>query len=254
MGLVRCFFGLVFLVSFVAVAYGEDVRVEIESDGWVLVGDLTTPEGQPSSAFAILLHKAAGDRQAYVTMAEAMASRSIASLRIDLRGHGESINLGTFNPEIGRYFDENDPAIVRNFELISAGDQDIVSIMQWLEDEPPFSDLPLIVVGSSYTGEEMVEAAAKTKFADIYIALAPGSFSEESIAAIDPSGVPWLFVRAEIELPFFPELFTAIRDGSESAEIWLLPGEGHATDLFDHNPELHLRLINWIVERLPSVP
>ena len=235
-------------------AHGDDTRIEIDSDGWTLIGDLTTPEAEPVTAFALLLHKAAGDRKPYVTMAEAMAARGIASLRIDLRGHGDSINLGAFDPEIGRYLDENDPAIVRNFALIRAGDQDIVSIMRWLEKQPRFAELPLIVIGSSYTGEEMVEAAAETRFADIYVALSPGSFSDESIAAIDPSDVPWLFVRAEVELPFFPELFSAIREGSDTAEIWLLPGEGHATDLFDHNPQLHLRLIDWTTERLPSVP
>ena len=256
MGWACSFRGLIYLFLLVAmgVAFGEDVRVEIDSDGWVLIGDLTTPESRPPGAFALLLHKAAGDRQAYTTMAEVLAARGIASLRVDLRGHGDSINLGAFNPEIGRYLDENDPAIVRNFALIGAGDQDIVSIMQWLEDEPRFAALPFIVVGSSYTGEEMVEAALNTKFADVYVALAPGSFSEESIAAIDPSDVSWLFVRAEIELPFFPELFATIKDGSETAEIWLLPGSGHATDLFDENPELHLRIIDWIAERLPSVP
>jgi pimeloyl-ACP methyl ester carboxylesterase len=171
-------------------------------------------------------------------------------LRIDLRGHGESINLGAFDPEIGRYYAENDPAIVRNFQLIRAGDKDVVSIMHWLDGQTEFGKLPLVVVGSSYTGQEMVEAAAVTRFADVYVALAPGSFSDESIAAIDPSGVPWLFVRAEIELPFFPELFAAIREGSATAEIWLLPGEGHATDLFEHNSELDLRIIRWIDERL----
>jgi hypothetical protein len=123
--------------------------------------------------------------------------------------------------------------------------------MHWLDEQPRLTSLPLVVVGSSYTGEEMVQAAADTRFADIYIALAPGSFSEESIAAIDPSEVPWLFVRAEVELPFFPGLFAAIREGSETAEIWTLPGEGHATDLFDHNPDLHLQLIDWIADRLP---
>jgi hypothetical protein len=251
-----CIRGLIFAFLFTGMvsAYGEDIRVEIDSEGWTLIGDLTTPESQPPTAFALLFHKAAGDRKAYVTMAEAMAVRGIASLRFDLRGHGDSINLGAFNPEIGRYLDDNDPAIVRNFELIRAGDQDIVSIMRSLKERPSFSELPLIVIGSSYTAEEMVEAAARTKFADIYVALAPGSFSEESIAAIDSSGVPWLFVRAEIELPFFPALFSAIRDGSESAEIWVLPGEGHATDLFEHNPKLHLQLIDWILERLPSDP
>jgi len=29
-----------------------------------------------------------------------------------------------------------------------------------------------------------------------------------------------------------------------------LPGEGHATDLFDENPQLHLRLLEWINGKL----
>ena len=54
----------------------------------------------------------------------------------------------------------------------------------------------------------------------------------------------------EVELPFFPGLFEAIRDGSETAEIWVLPGEGHATDLFDKNPDLPQQLLDWIDQRL----
>ena len=227
----------------------SDAAVEIESDGWQLVGNLMTPRQQSPRAFALLLHKAAGDRAAYDEMAVALADTGIASLRIDLRGHGDSVNLGAFDPSLSRYLDEDDPAIVRNFELIRAGDRDIAAIMHWLDEQPDFSGLPFVVVGSSYTGQEMVEAARATRFADVYVALAPGSFNEESIAAIDPSGVPWLFVRAEIELPFFPALFDAIDAGSETAEIWLLPGEGHATDLFEHNPDLQLRLIDWIATR-----
>jgi pimeloyl-ACP methyl ester carboxylesterase len=227
-------------------------RLEIASEGWTLIGDLVVPDDQSPNAIALLLHKAAGDRSDYAVMAEALAARDIASLRIDLRGHGESTNLGAFDPELSRYMNEDDQEIVRNFELIRAGDRDIVAVMRWLGTQAQLAALPLVVVGSSYTGEEMVEAAQRTRFADIYVALAPGSFSSQSIAAVDPSGVPWLFVRAETELPFFPELFKAIEEGSESAEIWLLPGEGHATDLFDHNPDLHLRLIDWITKRLPA--
>jgi hypothetical protein len=83
-----------FLLLFTAMmsARADDVRVEINSEGWTLVGDLTTPESTPLKAFALLLHKAAGNRNAYVTMAEAMAATGIASLRIDLRGHGDSNN------------------------------------------------------------------------------------------------------------------------------------------------------------------
>ena len=241
---------LALLAADPSAARAGDVPVEIDSEGWVLVGDLTTPEVNPVDAFALLLHKAGGNRKAYAIMAESLAANGIASLRIDLRGHGDSVNLGAFDPDIGRYLDESDPAIVENFALIRAGDRDIVSVMRWLETQPLMSKLRLVVVGSSYTGQEMVEAASHTRFADVYVALAPGSFSEESIATVDTSGAPWLFVRADIELPFFPDLFAAIRDGSKTAEIWVLPGEGHATDLFDHNPDLHLRLIAWIEAQL----
>ena len=183
-------------------------------------------------------------------MAATLASSGIASLRIDLRGHGESLNSGAFDPDISRFYDESDPAVAANFELIRGGDRDIVAVLNWLEDQPEFADLPLVMVGSSYTGEEMTEAGAEVGYADVYVALAPGNFSPESINAIDDSGVPWLFVRAEVELPFFPALFEAIRNGSDSAEIWVLPGKGHATDLFDENPGLDRDLLDWINDSL----
>ena len=243
------------LLSGVPVNAGATAEpLRISSDGWVLHADLQTPAGGRPRAFAILLHKAAGDRSAYAPMADALADSGIASLRIDLRGHGDSTNIGAFDPDISRYFDRDDPAVRANFDLIGAGDRDIVAALRWLDRQDSFADLPLLMMGSSYSGEEMAEAGAAVGYADIYVALAPGNFSEESIAAIDASGAPWLFVRAEIELPFFPALFEAIRDGSETAEIWVLPGKGHATDLFDQNPDLPLRLLAWIDEQLAKVP
>jgi len=225
-----------------------DTAITIESDGWQLIGDLSVPDSPV--AFALLLHKAAGDRSAYDEMARILAEKDIASIRLDLRGHGESTNLGSFDPTLSRYLDPDDEQIVRNFDLIRAADKDVLSLMRWLEGQEEFRDLPLVVIGSSYTGQEMVEAARESRFADVYIALAPGSFDTESIAAVDPSGVPWLFVRAEVELPFFPDLFNAIGEGAKSAEIWTLPGEGHATDLFEHNVGLERRLADWIKNKL----
>jgi len=225
-----------------------DTAITIDSDGWQLKGDLSVPDSP--AAFAILLHKAAGDRSAYDEMARILAEKNIASIRLDLRGHGDSTNHGSFDPTLSRYLDPDDERIVRNFDLIRAGDKDILSLMRWLESQDEFKDLPLVVIGSSYTGQEMVEAARESRFADVYVALAPGSFDTESIAAVDPSGVPWLFVRADVELPFFPDLFNAIGEGAKSAEIWTLPGEGHATDLFEHNVELEHRLADWIKNKL----
>jgi pimeloyl-ACP methyl ester carboxylesterase len=239
------------LCLFPAISFAAESRLQIDSDGWSLIGDLTLPTQSPPSAFALLLHKAAGDRRAFAPMAQALAIAGIASLRIDLRGHGDSTNLGAFDADISRYFDSTDPRVVENFALTRSGDRDIVAIMDWLDAQSRLSSLPLVIVGSSYTGQEMVEAAVDSRFADVYVALAPGSFTVDSIARIDPSGVPWLFVRAEVELPFFPDLFAAIREGSDTAEIWVLPGKGHATDLFDHNDDLERRLVEWVLQRLP---
>ena len=249
-------FAAAVLLSIATGAFAQteaDHPITINSEGWELRGDLRMPAEEDPRAFAVLLHKAAGDRSAYEQMSQTLATDGIASLRIDLRGHGDSINLGAFDPEISRYFDQNDPDIVANFEFIRAGDGDVVTVLKWLSEQPEFAELPLIMMGASYTGEEMAQAGSELGYANVYVALAPGNFSENSIAAIDDSGAPWLFVRAEIELPFFPALFEAIDNGSESAEIWVLPGEGHATDLFDENPQLHLRLLEWINGKLSDM-
>jgi pimeloyl-ACP methyl ester carboxylesterase len=219
----------------------------IKSDGWVLHADLVQPDN--AVAIAVLLHKVSGDRRAYAPLAQLLATAGIASVRIDLRGHGESINLGEFDPQLSRYLDPDDPDIVRNFELVRAGDRDIVSLFHWLKGQSSLNGLPLVMVGSSYTGQEMVEVMDTFGAADVYVALAPGSFTQDSIAKIDPSNADWLFVRAEDELPFFPALFEAIDAGSD-AEIWTLPGSGHATDLFETHDDLEIRLKNWIIDAL----
>ena len=71
-------------------------RVEIGSDGWRLVGDLQIPDSAETVAAVLLLNKAAGDRSAYDELARRLADRGIASLALDLRGHGESVNLARF--------------------------------------------------------------------------------------------------------------------------------------------------------------
>ena len=226
-------------------AKARDTQVVIDNNPWQLKGNWQTANTQKTKGVVLLLHKAAGDRTAYTKMATVLADSGYASLRVDLRGHGESINAGRFDPDISRYEDKNDPAVVANFKLIRQGHLDIVAAIQWLRDNHQLKNKPFIIVGASYTGEQMVKASLKTGFADVYVALAPGNFSRDSITRIDPSNKPWLFVRAAKEMSFFDAIFTAIRKGSK-AEIWVLPGSGHATDLFQHHTDLEQKLVEWI--------
>ena len=92
----------------------------------------------------------------------------------------------------------------------------------------------------------MIAASRQMGHAAAYVELSPGSFSEESLAGVDPSGVPWLFVRAEQELAFFDELFAEIEARVKSAEFRRVHGRGHGATLMDGRPELVVELADWL--------
>lgn len=245
-------FSIAFIYLMIATehSFAQSGPITIQSGRWILKADWQEPTTSKSRGTVLLLHKAAGDRSAFNRMADVLSGKGYASLRVDLRGHGESINVRAFDPTISRFENPNDPEVTANFELIKQGHIDIVAAIRWLESNMKISDAPFAVIGSSYTGEEMVKATKHEPFADAYIALAPGNFSGSSIAQIDPSGKPWLFVRAEQEMSFFDGIFEAIDRGSE-AEIWVLSGSGHATDLFETNEDLEEKLADWLDKNLP---
>lgn len=213
----------------------QETRVVLESDGWRLVGDLRIPAGEGRFPAVTLLNKAAGDRTAYEELARLLAERGIASLRLDLRGHGESTNLGRFTPG--------------DSEMLVGSERDVATAHEYLRSHSRIDADRLGVVGGSYSGEMMAVAGREHRYAQAYVALSPGSFSEESLAAIDPSGIPWLFVKSENER-YLRGFETEVRELSESAEILILPGSAHATDLLAEHDELAGRIASWLADRL----
>jgi dienelactone hydrolase len=224
-------------------------RLHIKNKEWDLIADWQNHKTPELKGIVLLLHKAAGNRSAYERMANLLSQRGYASLKVDLRGHGESINVRAFNPNLSRFENPKSPEIAANFELIKKGYLDIIAVVKWLKANKRIEQVPFAIIGSSYTGEEMVKASEVIGWADAYIALAPGNFSSRSVAKIDPTKKPWLFVRATKEMSFMDNIFETIDKGS-NAEIWILPGKGHATDLFEQNDALEEKLINWLHKKL----
>jgi predicted alpha/beta hydrolase len=70
--------------------------VTFESDGWQIAADLYHLPGKVP--VSLLFNKAGGDRTTYRDLACELLGRHTASLAVDLRGHGESTNLGRFEP------------------------------------------------------------------------------------------------------------------------------------------------------------
>jgi len=217
---------------------GEETRVVIDSRGWELIGDLRLPASKNALPAVLMLNKAAGNRNTYSELALELAARGIASLRIDLPGHGESTNLGRFIP-----------GEVQRSPMIWDAEQDVFSAHKFLMSQARIDANRIGIVGSSYSGEEMAEAGRQYRFAQAYVALSPGSFSDESISTIDSSGVPWLFIASKNER-FLREITAAVQQHSQSVQLLIVPGASHATDILEEQSDIAERIAVWLDQRL----
>jgi len=232
-------FGVQFVVSGKAPDKGER-RVVVESGGWKLVGDLIVPKSKRPAPAVILLNKAAGDRRAYESLARHLAENGIASLRIDLRGHGESVNKGKFVPG-------SQDAL----SLIEGSDEDVTAAFRYLKTVSGIDGQRIGFVGASYSGEEMAVSARKYGYGKAYVALSPGSFSEESMEAIDRSGLPWLFIKSTGErAKSLQDFFPLLRHKSRTAQLMEVAGTEHATDILGAHPELAEMIAVWLKHHL----
>lgn len=196
------------------------------------------PESDEPVPAVLMLNKAAGSRTAYVELAECLFDRGIASLRLDLRGHGESVNLGRFVP--GEH--ERDP-------MIWDAEAGVIAAQEYLASVPRIRSDRIAIVGASYSGEEAAEAGRLAGHAQAYVELSPGSFSDESIAGIDSSGVPWLFVVSNNER-HLKEIEAEVRRRSNSVEMVILPGEAYASNLLAVHRGLAERIAVWLEAHL----
>jgi len=224
-----------------AAAAEQANRIVIESDGWELIGDLSIPDSRDRLPAVLMLNQAAGNRQPYERLATELAERGIASLRLDLRGHGESTNLGEFIPQSASEQD-------RETQIWDAN-EDVVAAHQYLLKHPNIDSTRIGVVGASYSGEEMAEAGRNTAYAQAYVALSPGSFGDESIDAMDVSRVPWLFIVSKDD-QFLHEIVAKVREKTQTVEILYIPGDKHATDILDDRTDLSERMATWLAANL----
>lgn len=223
----------------VTAAQAPDRAVTIESDGWALAG-LWSP--QDSSSAVLVLHQAAGDRNDFAAVAEALAERSISVLQLELRGHGASVNLGRF-----------EPPYAENLYINEFAWRDIATGIDWLRSQPGIAKVGIIA--ASYSGEHAALAARNgSVVADAYLMVSPGSFSNESIDAIDLSRADWIFFRTEQESPnslqFIDEIHTELARRAPDVDTRTLSGAGHAANMLDGRPDLPTEMADWLSQAL----
>lgn len=222
-----------------------DRPVAIESDGRVLRGELRLPDRTPAP-LVILLHKVAGSRGIYRDLAGRLAEVGIASLRVDLRGHGESVDRGRFVPG-------------RDVSFLQGTDRDVAAVWRFARRLPEADPARMAVVSGSYSSEAAARGAEAAGYGRAFVALSPGDFSDESFRAaqrqMDGAGgrtpPSWLFVRSDAERFVGGWLDDKVRELAPAAELWVISaGPAHATDLLVADPAFPVRLTGWLAARL----
>lgn len=233
--------GFILLCALQANVFAKTEAVEIQSEQWQLKGTLSIPDGQSPKAIVMMFHKAAGNRSEYDNLSKKLLKVGIATLAMDLRGHGQSINIDKF-----------DYKVKKNHAILQGTEKDVANVHRFVKSDKRFAGLPIGNISASYSGEFAAQASKLSGFADAYVQLSPGSISSDSIKMADVSGVPWLFVRAKIERSFFDAIFEDIKVLSKTAETRIVPGKSHATRLLKHHPPLEDELVDWFKAKLVS--
>ncbi len=216
----------------------SEEKIIVKSEGWELVGDLVMPVSKQDVPGVVLFNKANGTREVYRDLPYQLARRGVASLRVDLRGHGESTNLGKFIP----YEMEMNP-------LIWDAEKDVIAVVRYMKNRDGIDPDRIGTVGASYSGEEMAEAGRLDGYVNAYVELSPGSFSDESIDGIDESGVPWLFIVSRNE-KHLTEITAFVQEKSVSVELIVIPGTEHASRILNSRSDMAERIAIWLTYKL----
>lgn len=211
--------------------------VLIAQDGVRLAGAYLDAD-QPRAA-ALLLHMMPATKESWSAFAFRLSALGVASLAIDLRGHGAS----TQGPE-GRLD-------YRHFD--DAGHQakrlDVEAALSWLREKHP--GLPLIAVGASIGANLALRAMAEHADVTAVLALSPGLeyhgvAAQDAVRRLRPGQKAMLAASREDAYAASSAEMLAAEPTEARVETLLVDGAGHGTAMLERDPSLADRVSSWI--------
>ena len=162
---------LALLLSLPALLFAapETREVTLQSaDGFTLKGTLTVPEGKGKHPVVILAHQFRSDRNGWAPLTDKLQQRGIATLALDLRGHGASTQKDGATVTVSDNFDASAKAV--GFDQIP---QDLLLAATWVRKQPGINGRRLALAGSS-VGATSALLAAPQVHPTAVLALSPG--------------------------------------------------------------------------------
>lgn len=219
----------------------KTTRVTFETtDGVTIAGDyyaVDRPKGH-----VLFLHMMPATRGSWKSLAEALQKQQIASLAIDLRGHGESTDDGKLN------YNNFSDAEQQKKQL------DVDSAIRWLKSKGA-KEQKIVLAGASIGANLAIDYAARHKTIPAVALLSPGLdyhgvLTEPAAAGLTSSQKLFLAASA----PDDQYSFDTIRALAVATKAQVLKKEltdfGHGTTMTDQDTKLFSSLIQWIINSL----
>lgn len=215
-------------------------------DGVDIVGEWVT--SPTTIGAAIVLHMYTATRHSWTDFQRALASRGIASLAIDLRGHGESLK-----GPAGSQLDYNKFNNEENASTI----HDIRAAFEWIRTRGIERDR-IALVGASIGANLAIQFLGEEPLIPAAVLLSPG---------VDYHGIKTLDALDNVLPHQAVSIFASEGDDDESvkaSEVILeglgiqtkslrkLKQAGHGTKIFESQKELMNEVADWLRERLLS--
>jgi pimeloyl-ACP methyl ester carboxylesterase len=222
-------------------ASGAAVRVDT-SDGWSLAGAWKPAAKKKGKTAVVLLHGLGSTKEEWAPLMDALAKRGVASLALDMRGHGQS--LGATGDRTWRSFKQGpDGEWAGLWKDAQAG-------VAWLESKG-YSNVG--VIGASLGAEAAFVAAASApdvKFAGLLSpVLDPGAEATKRLSeAFGPRPLLLAASRPDARSYDSASGLARLRTGAALPSDWVSGASGHGAQMFADKEAL-AKIADWIRAR-----
>ena len=200
------------------------------SDGVALTGLLYEP-AQRTTPAVVLVHMLGRSKEDWATTAERLQQEGIASLALDLRGHGQSAgSAADLRAMVG----------------------DVRAALAWLASRPGARPTALGVVGASLGANLAAVAATETPLVRAVALISP-SLDYRGVrldaTRLRKLGVPIWLAASSLD-PYALRTLKELAGGQPGIEQRLSTARAHGTPLLAADHELALALVDWLRIRL----
>jgi alpha-beta hydrolase superfamily lysophospholipase len=213
------------------------------SDGVEIVGDYSASEG--ARAAVLLLHMMPARKESWQPFAAALNAKGLATLAIDLRGHGESTKRGTERLDYSAFSDEE-----HRLKRL-----DVEASASWLIAKTGIGFESLALAGASIGANLAIAFAAANWEIPAVLALSPGLnyrgvTTEDALKILRKNQAVFLVASEEDAYSYstVEELARTPVDGD--LQVLKLDDAGHGTTMFERLPQFMDEAAEWLAVRL----